>query len=359
MTEKLTTWSALPDEQLTTPVTGRVMKSEAPMFTEPQWIPNPAGGPPEPFGPNPYPDLAMLYDLPATLDVAGGVMGVEYVYQRVLRFHFAWASVWTNHEIVRSLALPVIDNDGEAWRIQKAAQLADAFRAANPNAYGVRVEWEGWDFNNPGIFGSHRDRVLGMRMFATGGASQLIGVDAGDQSPRPVQIEAELLYPPLDVSVPPPGISGTYAMPATTPASSTQSERSLALNQFAKIGEVAAGPEEQESFVPISDGVFDSQAAEVTHESQSWRKTRSMLAWVIPRSDLIRLDNYGLLVEIQPAVWVTSMFTPPRYRIRYQIDTTPIRQTTHRDDHLAGGAYQTWPPSKSEQQSNRTAGGYV
>ena len=48
---------------------------------------------------------------------------------------------------------------------------------------------------------------------------------------------------------------------------------------------------------------------------------------------------------------------PPRWRWVY--DTTPIRQTFARDDHLAGGAYQTWPPPKSEQESNRTFGGYV
>lgn len=48
---------------------------------------------------------------------------------------------------------------------------------------------------------------------------------------------------------------------------------------------------------------------------------------------------------------------PPRYRWIY--DTVPIRQTTHRNDHLAGGAFQTWPPPTSEQLSNVTFGGYL
>lgn len=47
---------------------------------------------------------------------------------------------------------------------------------------------------------------------------------------------------------------------------------------------------------------------------------------------------------------------PPRYR--WVFDSVPILQTTHRDDHLAGGAYQTWPAPTSRQLSNTTFGGY-
>lgn len=55
--------------------------------------------------------------------------------------------------------------------------------------------------------------------------------------------------------------------------------------------------------------------------------------------------------------WGTYTIRPPRFRWIY--GTTPIRQTFARDDHLAGGAYQTWPTPKSEQESNRTFGGYL
>ena len=53
---------------------------------------------------------------------------------------------------------------------------------------------------------------------------------------------------------------------------------------------------------------------------------------------------------------IAETYKPPVYR--WIFDTVPIQQTTHRDDELAGGAYQTWPTSKSEQNSNRTFGGY-
>lgn len=50
----------------------------------------------------------------------------------------------------------------------------------------------------------------------------------------------------------------------------------------------------------------------------------------------------------------------PRWRkVYYEPQTVAIRQTTHRDDHLAGGAYQTWPVPTSRQLSNTTFGGYL
>lgn len=65
-------------------------------------------------------------------------------------------------------------------------------------------------------------------------------------------------------------------------------------------------------------------------------------------------------------VAVRIEYRMPRWRKVYEGDPppepdlyVPIRQTTHRDDHLAGGAYQTWPAPTSRQQSNTTFGGYL
>lgn len=65
-------------------------------------------------------------------------------------------------------------------------------------------------------------------------------------------------------------------------------------------------------------------------------------------------DLPGAEIEVT-VVWRTA-----RWRWVYpDIETIPIQQTSHRDDHLAGGAFQTWPPPTSEQQSNQTFGGYL
>jgi hypothetical protein len=57
---------------------------------------------------------------------------------------------------------------------------------------------------------------------------------------------------------------------------------------------------------------------------------------------------------------VELSYRPPRWRYVYDRPLVPaIQQTTHRDDHLAGGAYQTWPAPTSRQQSNTTFGGYL
>ncbi len=48
--------------------------------------------------------------------------------------------------------------------------------------------------------------------------------------------------------------------------------------------------------------------------------------------------------------------------VSYELATSAavqIQQTTHRDDHLAGGPFQTWPTPSSVQQSNTTFGGYL
>lgn len=76
-------------------------------------------------------------------------------------------------------------------------------------------------------------------------------------------------------------------------------------------------------------------------------------------------DNYTLLDPVNEweyGYWIHRLDTrwrlrPPRYR--WIFDTVPIQQTTHRDDHLAGGAYQTWPAPTSRQLSNTTFGGYL
>lgn len=56
-------------------------------------------------------------------------------------------------------------------------------------------------------------------------------------------------------------------------------------------------------------------------------------------------------------VRIDTIVRPPRWR--WVFDSTPIQQTSHRDDHLAGGAYQTWPAPTSRQLSNTTFGGYL
>lgn len=57
---------------------------------------------------------------------------------------------------------------------------------------------------------------------------------------------------------------------------------------------------------------------------------------------------------------VILKYRPPRWRYVYDRPLVPaIQQTTHRDDHLAGGAYQTWPAPTSRQTSNTTFGGYL
>ena len=58
-------------------------------------------------------------------------------------------------------------------------------------------------------------------------------------------------------------------------------------------------------------------------------------------------------------ITITVVWRTARWRWVYpDVETVPIQQTTGRDDHLGGGAFQTWPPPKSEQQSNRTFGTY-
>lgn len=64
-------------------------------------------------------------------------------------------------------------------------------------------------------------------------------------------------------------------------------------------------------------------------------------------------------IEINPGVTYSGVYTIRPPRIRWIYDVPPIRQTSHRDDHLAGGAYQTWPAPTSDQMSNTTFGGYL
>jgi hypothetical protein len=371
MPELVTPWAQLPDVELSKAAQGGVHKTEAPLHQNAQWIDG-GDGTVIPTAPEPNDSLTVMRTTPTIWESGNDAWGVEYSRQLIILYHRAWSQNWLSHEIVRTLAVPVIDNDANDWRITATLALMDAFEADNPDLPTPNVEWEGWDGITPTLFGSHRNRRVTFDTFATGGASEAIGIDdgPGSPSPRPGQVDAEVLFPPVNLFVVPgqvPGIvSGTYTM--ATQGSTNQIQQSHTLEEFVDFAHgsptaqlVAALPSTWSSqmTVEVDDALYEANAALLQHTVSPWRRTRSMLLWAIPDSDVIRRDKNGQLLEFHTVLTMTSTFTPPRYRFRYTTFDEPYQRIFPRDDGLAGGAERTWPPSKGVQLGNRTSAGYL
>lgn len=112
-----------------------------------------------------------------------------------------------------------------------------------------------------------------------------------------------------------------------------------------------AGPSGVYVAVPVADGVPQDIPV-------------SIVDWVTlePATPAQIVDYFAaggtLLIQPSGALGGTGSVTVHRVFIA-GLGPILIQQTTHRDDHLAGGAYQTWPAPTSRQLSNTTFGGYL
>jgi hypothetical protein len=374
-----TPWIEPEPEDLTATMGGVDKHFEGTLVTQPQWtgISTP--------GPTITTDFALDEIYADASDAfapdggsAGGGWSLRYDNNYDVRWAPGWSQNFKTFGRLYTTAYAVIDPDANDWRLAATVALREAWEDAHPTHYAVMVEWE-WD--GASQFGSHSDRRLGVTNFVTTRtSSEYTQFDDGTGGPLNPQPSSEPVDPPLDIPgarvVIPAGQSAssqTYVGSDLSGYSSSglTNPQHWALNDLLTFGETVGSaaseygsdlPSAKYVEVPISDASFDANAVAMTHLSQSWRKTRGMVAWLVPDVAALWNIRYDSRWGVEGSLTLMTQFQPPRYRISYEVDedvAVPYRRIYPRDDGLAGGGRRNWPPSKAAQSGGRTTGGYL
>jgi hypothetical protein len=371
-----TSWMEPDPEDLTATMGGVDKHFEGTLVTQPQWT---GISTPGPIITEDYALDEIYADASDAFAPDGGSAGGGWSLRYDNNYDVRWAPGWSQNfktfGRLYTTAYAVIDPDANDWRLAATVALREAWEDAHPTHYAVMVEWE-WD--GASQFGSHSNRRLGVtNLVTTRTSAEYTQFDDGTGGPLNPQPSSEPVDPPLDI----PGARVVVpASQSTTSQTYVGSDLSgygssgltgpqhWALNDLLSSGETVGVvgteygidlPSAKSVEAPVPDATFNSAAVPMTHASQTWRKTRGMVAWLVPDVAALWNPRYDSRFDATGSLTLTTLFQPPRYRITYEVDSSPVRRTYPRDDSLAGSAGRTWPPSRALQSSNRTSGGYL